>query len=442
SLCWNPVEDPDGDPLRYRVFIDDIELTEGEKGDVVGYDGPCVGPLLFAHERSYSWRVRAFEIADPAVESPDSETWTFTTAGDGLSTTVFFDRFDEDLGWTISGDASEGAWTRGDPVPTKDGDPARTAQPGRCFGGFSCLFTGQNPDALADQGDVDGGTTIATSPAFDLSGAATATVELSRFFFKSALGPESGLRVELLTPNPNAADGYDAHLLEALGAATDEQALDAWEPREYRACGLPMMAGSRLRLSAHDQGAGILEAAIDTVAVRAHAAATLCEVGLGGACDPNLGAAACPDGLLCCPQGTLAAGVDRCTQPVPGLDFENPPASPDDPGNGPLGCDAPDLIVDPKFIEPFTLADIFVTDATCELLEGCVGATGWRRVLLFTTPIPNIGSRDLALGVPANNPDIYHYSDCHAHYHFDEFARYELLDDQGQQVLASGHKQA
>jgi hypothetical protein len=132
-------------------------------------------------------------------------------------------------------------------------------------------------------------------------------------------------------------------------------------------------------------------------------------------------------------------GVYRCETPVAGLDFDNPPPSPDAPGNGALGCDAADLIVDPEVLQPL-FADIFMSDESCEVLEGCVGGLGWRKVMLFTTATPNIGSRDLALGVPANLPDLFHYSECHDHYHFDEFARYELRD--GDTVLTTGHKQA
>ncbi|NJK31840.1 MAG: hypothetical protein HC927_05155, partial [Deltaproteobacteria bacterium] len=110
-----------------------------------------------------------------------------------------------------------------------------------------------------------------------------------------------------------------------------------------------------------------------------------------------------------------------------------------EPGNGPLGCDAPDLIVDTQWLEPL-FTEIFVDQNTCELLEGCVGGLGWRKVMLFTVAIPNIGSTDLALGVAANLPELFHYSACHDHYHFDEFARYELLD--GEAVVATGHKQA
>jgi hypothetical protein len=440
ELCWNLVEDPEGEPLRYRVFIDDTVLTQGVlEGEEEGYEGPCVGPLLFALERSYVWQVQAFEVDDPTRSSPKSEAWTFSTVGDGLSELVFADPFDEDLGWTRTGDASSGEWIRGDPQAALD-DAARS-QPGACAGGASCYFTGQNPSGLPDQADVSGGTTILTSPPFDLSGAATASVRLSRFFYKSEVMSGPSLQIELLVPNDDGPgpDTYDAFELELLEAATSELAINAWTPREYVACGLPMAEGSRLRISAADTGSGILEAAIDSVSVHAYDDPGVCVPAQGGVCDPGL-VGSCDPERLCCSQGAVNAGVYRCELPVRGLDFLNPPANVDDPGNGPLGCDGPDLIVDPQVIEPL-FTDIFVTDATCELLEGCVGATGWRTVMLFTAATPNIGSADMALGVPANLPDLFHYSECHDHYHFDEFARYELRDD-ADAVVATGHKQA
>src|SRR5690606_8765249 len=67
ELCWNPVEDPDGEPVRYRVFVDGMVLSEGRLGDETGHAGPCLGPLLFAHERSYSWQVEACEFEDPSL---------------------------------------------------------------------------------------------------------------------------------------------------------------------------------------------------------------------------------------------------------------------------------------------------------------------------------------------------------------------------------------
>jgi hypothetical protein len=439
ELCWNQVEDPEGEALRYRVFVDETRLSEGILGDEEGYAGPCVGPLLFAQERSYTWRVEAFEVDDPTRSSPSSETWSFTTVGDGISELVFEDDFESPSEWVVGGDASSGAWTWGVPEPAFDGEAS--SQPGACAAGQGCWFTGHNPDGVADDADLDG-TSSLTSPAFDLGGAATATVMLERFFYKSELGAGPELRVELLVPDPNAPGEDIVVELETLDAASLDEPENLWVPREYAACGAPMADGTRLRLRASDPGAGILEAAVDSVSVHAHdGASPVCELGEGGICDPELGDQACPGELRCCSQGTTNRGVERCTPATNGLDFDAPPASPDDPGNGTLGCGGPDLITDPQSIGPLTFTDIFVSEDTCELYEGCVGATGWRTVMLFTAAIANIGSADLAMGVPANHPELYHYSDCHEHYHFDEFARYELRDA-NDEIVATGHKQA
>lgn len=69
------------------------------------------------------------------------------------------DNFENDLGWTISGDASTGQWERGFPVGAGDrGDPASDAD-----GSGSCFVT-ENEDG---DSDVDSGTTQLTSPLFN-----------------------------------------------------------------------------------------------------------------------------------------------------------------------------------------------------------------------------------------------------------------------------------
>lgn len=435
ALCWTLVDDPDGDALRYRVVVDGLELSQGILGEK-GYQGPCTGTLNLIYDHTYEWHVQAFEVDDPMRSSDESPHWTFTTDNDGSSQTVFEDDFSADLGWEISGDARTGAWTRGSPESASDGP--EPSQPGRCAGGAECYFTGNNPAGAADDQDVSGGSTVLTSPPFDLSRAGAATIRLGRFFYKSEVPSGPGLLVELLVPDAKPGK-FMAYPLELLEGATTDTPANVWTPVEYAACDAPMRDGSRLRITATDEGLGILEAAVDSVSVHAHGGTAVCGGKAGGICDPDEGSAACPDALICCALNVINDGVYRCGPAVAGLDFNDPPKSPDDPGNGEIGCDAPDLITDPVFLEPL-FADIMVFEDTCELAEGCVGGTGLRTVLLFTTAVPNIGSRDLVLGIAANFPDVFEYSDCHGHYHFDSFASYELLD--GNAVLASGHKQA
>lgn len=441
SLCWEPVEDPDGEPVRYRVWLDGIELSEGKLGEP-GHEGPCLGPLDFNFEQEYGWTVSAFNPGAPESTSAQAEPFTFTTEVDGLSTTVFEDDFDDDEGWHVEGDALSGAWIRGNPVTTHDG--VALAQPDDCAGGQNCFFTGQNPRAVVDEADVGGGSTILISPVFDLSGAAAATVQLSRFFYRSE-PVETGtlLRVELLTPDAGEPDGYRHFVLEQLEQQEEVEGANVWTPVELSACGLPLVADSRLRITAADLGDGITEAAIDSVVVTAYNDDGVCSDGVGALCDPAA-ADPCSDGLLCCAKGVLNTGAYRCSEPVATIDYDDP--SPEGaPFDGPLGCDAPDLFVEPEGMNVELDTILVVNDPQntnyCALLEGCLGGTGIRRVLRFDTKTPNAGSRDLTMGVPSNHPDLYHFSECHQHYHFDGYAAYALLDEQGQ-AAATGHKQA
>ncbi|WP_373048962.1 MXAN_6577-like cysteine-rich protein [Vulgatibacter sp.] len=77
---------------------------------------------------------------------------------------------------------------------------------------------------------------------------------------------------------------------------------------------------------------------------------------------------------------------------------------------------------------------------SCAVVEGCVAGTGDRRLLRFSTRTPNLGTADLAVGPPSGNPHLV-FSQCHGHYHFEDYASYRLLDMQGN-VAAVGHKQA
>jgi hypothetical protein len=100
----------------------------------------------------------------------------------------------------------------------------------------------------------------------------------------------------------------------------------------------------------------------------------------------------------------------------------------------------PDIVL----VESQMAGSIHITDQTfaaedCEIVEGCVGGTGVRRLLRFSTVTANQGTGDLYLGNPEGNP-LFEFSACHGHHHFLGYALYELVDGNG--TLVTGNKQA
>jgi hypothetical protein len=95
--------------------------------------------------------------------------------------------------------------------------------------------------------------------------------------------------------------------------------------------------------------------------------------------------------------------------------------------------------VDPVYLaSEVSLDTIWVEDDDCWIEEGCVGGPGLRRVVRFGTLIANIGTADLALGHPPG--DGFVYNDCHGHYHYDDYANYQLFQAKTGEEVQAGHK--
>jgi hypothetical protein len=78
--------------------------------------------------------------------------------------TVLVDNMETDMGWTVSGDATDGMWERGVPVNCSSrGAPGADAD-----GSGQCWVT-DNSAASSCNSDVDSGTTYLTSPVYDIS---------------------------------------------------------------------------------------------------------------------------------------------------------------------------------------------------------------------------------------------------------------------------------
>jgi hypothetical protein len=88
-----------------------------------------------------------------------------------------------------------------------------------------------------------------------------------------------------------------------------------------------------------------------------------------------------------------------------------------------------------------------------DVAEGCAPDTDGNKLLLFTTATSNIGTADAVIGDPgcpdcathplaqcANPAFICSPAHGHNHGHYQNYARYDLLDATGS-IVAAGHKQ-
>lgn len=98
------------------------------------------------------------------ASEPDDAPVSVLTAPVGETFVFFADNFQTDLGWTVSGTAPDGQWQRGVPVGGCD-----RGNPDFDFDGSGACYLTDNSAANACNSDVDDGTTILTSPAFDAS---------------------------------------------------------------------------------------------------------------------------------------------------------------------------------------------------------------------------------------------------------------------------------
>jgi hypothetical protein len=77
----------------------------------------------------------------------------------------------------------------------------------------------------------------------------------------------------------------------------------------------------------------------------------------------------------------------------------------------------------------------------CAVVEGCIGAPGWRTLLRFDVAVANVGRGDLKLGSPGEKPYLYEWSDCHGHYHYRNLINYLIYNTSGR-LVTRGAKQA
>jgi hypothetical protein len=89
----------------------------------------------------------------------------------------------------------------------------------------------------------------------------------------------------------------------------------------------------------------------------------------------------------------------------------------------------PDLVLSNNLGQQWVVRDENLSPTACSVIEGGV-EPGLRKLVRFTVTANNIGDADLFIGDP-NDPklnDLFEFAPCHGHYHFKNYAKYELID--------------
>jgi len=98
--------------------------------------------------------------------------------------------------------------------------------------------------------------------------------------------------------------------------------------------------------------------------------------------------------------------------------------------NGQLDLDGlPDLVLSDNLGQQWVVRDEKLDANFCSVIEGEV-EPGLRRLVRFTVTINNVGDADVFIGDP-NDPrynNLFEFASCHNHYHFKNYAKYELVD--------------
>ncbi|MDG2292215.1 MAG: hypothetical protein P8L37_06120 [Phycisphaerales bacterium] len=246
--------DPNGLTLVYDAGAGEVSSALVPDGSAYSANFP--GLPCFA---DVSWYIQAVSLGGDEYRLPENaplETYDSVVA---IGVTAFEDNGEVDLGWAVSGSATDGQWTV---ATTPAGGGERGDPPADSDGSGKCHLT----DNVAGNSDVDGGSTILTSPVLDAS-IDSPKLSYARWFHNSfgASPFEDTMEVEI-----SDDAGASWILLEQIGPDGPEVSGD-WFVKEFAlddVAGFTANDQFRIRFTANDTGNGsVVEAGVDAILI-------------------------------------------------------------------------------------------------------------------------------------------------------------------------------
>ena len=174
--------------------------------------------------------------------------------------TTFLDDFESNQGWTVSGNASDGQWERGVPAGVGDrGDPTADGD-----GSGSCFVT----DNATGNSDVDGGSTVLTSPIMDASVSSSEDAVLVYYRWYNNSAGNAPFEDEFVIEISNDG-GASWSSLETVGPTGDD-VNGGWVKKQFLVSDFVTPTNQmRVRFTASDFGNGsVVEAGVDGVEIQ------------------------------------------------------------------------------------------------------------------------------------------------------------------------------
>jgi hypothetical protein len=177
----------------------------------------------------------------------------------------YYDDFYFDYGWTVSGTATAGIWERGVPIGTMYNNNVvnPTVDVIGDFGN-TCFVTG-NGGGDAGTDDVDGGSTVLTTPSFNATGYTDPYIQYRRWFANT--GGTGGPVNDTL--KVTVTNGIETKVLEIVTAQQNGAELAHWITKSFRIADF-LSPTSAMKVSFHtaDSDPGhLVEAAVDVFEV-------------------------------------------------------------------------------------------------------------------------------------------------------------------------------